>query len=194
MALKPLFTFGIETKIKVHRLTNNLQGLQKVMVKDLSWNIIPWNALLFEKTLKQHWFSYRFILNTCHDTAKCSELRVGFPVIFCRLRWPVEPKFVQVCYFIYKLWYTKCGPWAILFTKSVQWLSRNPDCVANPLATLKHLPRPHLCYMKHLTGIFNVTYVLPILSQSSRCMGHAHLADPKVPLYQCFRCSVFRQL
>ena len=27
-----------------HRFTNNLQGLQKVMVKDFSWNIIPWNA------------------------------------------------------------------------------------------------------------------------------------------------------
>ena len=51
--LKPLYTFGTEKKIKVYRFTNNLQGLQKVMVKDLSWNIIPWNALLFEKLLKQ---------------------------------------------------------------------------------------------------------------------------------------------
>ena len=40
-------------KIKVHRFTNNLQGLQKWIVKDFSWNIIPWNTLLFEKTLKQ---------------------------------------------------------------------------------------------------------------------------------------------
>ena len=55
--LKPLDTFGTETKLKVHRFTNNLQGLQKVMVKDFSWNIIPWNALLFEKTLKQYQFS-----------------------------------------------------------------------------------------------------------------------------------------
>ena len=51
--LKPLDTFGTQNKIKVYRFTNNLQGLQKVMVKDFSWNIIPWNALLFEKTLNK---------------------------------------------------------------------------------------------------------------------------------------------
>ena len=55
--LKPLDPFGSEKKKKVHRFTNNLQGLQKAMVKDLSWNIIPWNALLFEKTAKQYKFS-----------------------------------------------------------------------------------------------------------------------------------------
>ena len=112
--LKPLDTFWTEQKLKVHRFTNNLQGLQKVMVKDFPWNIIPWNALLFEKTLKQLSIldieNNGFILNTCHDTAKRAETRVGFPVIFSRLRWPIEPKFSQVCYFIYKLWYTKCGP------------------------------------------------------------------------------------
>ena len=55
--LKPLDTFGTDKKFKVHRFTNNLKGLQKVMVKDFSWNIIPGNALLFEKTLKQYQFS-----------------------------------------------------------------------------------------------------------------------------------------
>ena len=124
--LKLLDTFGTKKTLKVHRFTNNLQGMQKVMVKDFSWNITPWNALLFEKTLKQYKFSisriYRFILNTCHVLAKRAETRVGFPVIFSRLRWPIEPKFSQDCYFIYKLWYTKCGPWTILFTESVQWL------------------------------------------------------------------------
>ena len=49
-------------------------------------------------------------------------IQKGFPVIFSQLWWPIEPKFSQVCYFIYKLWYTKCGPWTILFTTSVQWL------------------------------------------------------------------------
>ena len=34
--LKPLDSFGTEQKKKVHRFTNNLQGLQKVMVKDFS--------------------------------------------------------------------------------------------------------------------------------------------------------------
>ena len=32
--LKPIYTFGTENK--VHIFTNNLQGLQKVMVKDFS--------------------------------------------------------------------------------------------------------------------------------------------------------------
>ena len=102
--LKPLYTFRKENKIKVHRVTDNLLGLQNVMVKDFPWNIIPCNALLFEKTLKQLSIldieNYGFILNTCHDTAKRAETRVGFPVIFSRLRWPIEPKFSQVCYFI----------------------------------------------------------------------------------------------
>ena len=52
-----------------------------------------------------------FILNTCQDKAKRAETKVGFPVIFSRLWWPIEPKFSQICYFyINKLWYTKCGP------------------------------------------------------------------------------------
>ena len=70
--LKPLYTFGTEKKKKVHRFTNNLQGLQKkVMVNDFSWNIVSWNALLFEKTLTISILNsenYGFILNTCHDT------------------------------------------------------------------------------------------------------------------------------
>ena len=114
-------------QMKVHRFTNNLQGLQKVVVKDFSWNMF-WNALLFEKTLKTIPIlvseNYGFILNTCHDTAKRADTRVGFPVVFSRLRWPIEPNFSQVCYLIYKFWYTKCGPWKILFTERVQWLHR----------------------------------------------------------------------
>ena len=78
--LKPLYTFGKEKTITVHRFTNNLQGLQKVMVKDFSWNIIPWNALLFEKTLVQLSIldveNWGFIVNTCHDTAKRAVTRV----------------------------------------------------------------------------------------------------------------------
>ena len=113
--LKPLDTFWTK---QVHRFTNNLRGSQKVMVKDFPWIIIPWNALLFEKTLKQLSIldieNDGFILNTCHDRAKRADTGVGFPVIFSRLRWPIESKYSQVCYFIQvikKLWYTKCGPW-----------------------------------------------------------------------------------
>ena len=51
--LKSHYTLSVQKRrTKVHRSTNNLQGLQKVIVKDFSWNIVPWNALLFEKTLK----------------------------------------------------------------------------------------------------------------------------------------------
>ena len=34
IVFKPLDTFGTEKKKTNHRFTNNLQGLQKVMVKD----------------------------------------------------------------------------------------------------------------------------------------------------------------
>ena len=52
----------------------------------------------------------RYRENGFIDTAKRAQTRVGFPVIFSQLRWPIEPKFSQVCYFICKLWYTKFGP------------------------------------------------------------------------------------
>ena len=124
--LKPLYTFGTERKKKVHRFTNNLQGLQKVVVKDFSWNISTWNALLFEKTLKQLSIlvveNYGFILNTSHDTVKRAETGVGFPVIFSRLRRLIEPKFSQVCYFINMLWYTECGSLDNTVYRIVQWL------------------------------------------------------------------------
>ena len=114
LLLKPLYTFGTGKKEKVHRFTNNLQGLQKVMVKDFSWNSIPWNALLFEKTLKH--LSILFVENyrffKTHVMTRRNVRKQGwvFPVIFSWLRWPIEPKFSQVCYFLYKLCYTKCGP------------------------------------------------------------------------------------
>ena len=81
--LKPLDTFWTEQKFEVHRFTNNLQGIQKVMVKDFPWNVrpIPWIALLFEKTSKQlsilDMEKSGFILNTCHDTAKRAETMVA---------------------------------------------------------------------------------------------------------------------
>ena len=43
-------------------------------------------------------------------------------VFFSRLRWPIESKFSQVCYFIYKLWYTKCGPLDNTVYRKCQWL------------------------------------------------------------------------
>ena len=127
LVLKPFDTFWTEQKLKVHRFTNNLQGLQKVMVKDFPWNIIPWNALLFEKTLKQlsildienNWF----ILNTSHDTEIRAETRVGFPVIFSRLRWPIDSIKFHRFVILYISYDTQSvGLWTILITKSVQRL------------------------------------------------------------------------
>ena len=121
ICLKPLYTFGSERTKKFTDLQIIDRVYSKVMVKDFSWNIVPWNALLFEKVIILILVSenYGFISNTCHDTAKHAETRVGFPVVFSRLWWPIEPKFSQVCYFLFKLWYTKCGTWTILFTESV---------------------------------------------------------------------------
>ena len=53
-------------------------------------------CLLFEKTLKQLSILDRelgIIVNTCHDTAKRAETRVGFPIFFSQLQSPIEPKF-----------------------------------------------------------------------------------------------------
>ena len=54
----------VKNKIKVHRFTNNVQGLQKVMVKDFPRNIIPLNALPFEKTVKK---KYQFPISRIKD-------------------------------------------------------------------------------------------------------------------------------
>ena len=55
----------------------------------------------------------------------------GFPVIFSRLQWPIEPKFSQVCYFIYKLWYTKCGPWDNTVYRKCPMALKTMDTVGN---------------------------------------------------------------
>ena len=64
-------------KKKVHRFTNNLHGLQKYCsIKCFTfWENIKTTLILVRE-------NSGFILNTCHDTAKCTETRVGFPVIF----------------------------------------------------------------------------------------------------------------
>ena len=82
--IKAIIHFRNRNNKKVHRFTNNLQGLQKVVVKDFSWKIIPWNALLFEKTLKQLSIlnneNYGLIVNTCHETANLAEQGWVFPL------------------------------------------------------------------------------------------------------------------
>ena len=103
---KPLYTFSTEQK-RVQRLTNNLQGLQKVMVKEFSWNITLVHEMLYflrkhKNNINSRTRELWIYFNTCHDTAERAETRVGFHVMFSRLRWPIEPKFSEVYYFICK--------------------------------------------------------------------------------------------
>ena len=44
--------FRYWNKNKSSQIYNNLQGLQKVIVKDFSWNMIPWNAYTFWENTK----------------------------------------------------------------------------------------------------------------------------------------------
>ena len=69
--LKPLYTFGTE---KIHKSSQiyKLQGLQKVMVKDFSSNIIPWmKCFTFWENIKHMSWD-----------GKRAETRVGFPRYF----------------------------------------------------------------------------------------------------------------
>ena len=117
--LKPLYTFWTEYK-KVHRFTNYLQGLQKVMVKDrLLWKYYSMKCFTFwenNKTIiNSQYRELQIYLNTCHDTVKQGETRVGFPVIFSRLRWRIEPKF-----HMFVILYISCWPLDNTVTESVQ--------------------------------------------------------------------------
>ena len=93
--LKPVYTFGTETNLKVHRFTNNLQGLKYYSMKCLIFLENIKTILILDSE------NYGFSLNTCHETAKRRETRVGFLVTFSRLRWPIEPQFSQV-FFLYR--------------------------------------------------------------------------------------------
>ena len=110
LRLMSLYIFGTEPKLKVHRFTNSLQDLQKVMVKDFSWIIIPWNALLFEKT---------------HVTTRRNvrKQRWVFPLFS-----PDSDVRLSLIFHRFVILYISCdtrsvGLWTILFTESVQWLS-----------------------------------------------------------------------
>ena len=76
LLLKPLDTFGTKTKIKAHRFTNNLQGLQKVHDGEkTSLEIFIHEMLYFlrkhENSINSRYPEFwSYFLNTCHDTAK----------------------------------------------------------------------------------------------------------------------------
>ena len=124
--IKAIGHFRYRTKLKVHRLTHNLQGLQKVMVKDFSWNIIPWNALLFEKTLKQYQFSISRItdLFETHVMTRRNVRKQGwvFPLFSSD-----SDDWLSLNFHRFVILYISCdtrsvGLGHILFTESVQWL------------------------------------------------------------------------
>ena len=106
--LKAIGPFRFRKKIKVHRFTNNLQGLQKAMVKDFSWNIIPWDALLFEKTAKQYKFSLTRItdLYETHVMTRRNARKQGwvFPLFS-----PNSDDRLSLNFHRFVIWYRSCG-------------------------------------------------------------------------------------
>ena len=120
-AFKAIIHFQNRKKWKKHRFTNNTGFTEgngeRLLLKYYSIRCFTFREHI--KTIE----NYGLILNTCHDTAKHEETRVGFPIIFSQLRWPIEPKFSRVCYFIYKLWYTKCGQYCLPKVSNGFWTS-----------------------------------------------------------------------
>ena len=102
------WTLSVQKKIKVHRFTNNLQGLQKAMVKDLSWNIIPWNALLFEKTAKQYKFSLTRItdLFETHVITRRNARKQGWVFLLFSLD---SDDRLSLNFHRFVIWYRSCG-------------------------------------------------------------------------------------
>ena len=95
------------------------------MVKDFSWNI-PWNAFLFEKTLKQYQFSIARITNLFWTNVMTRQnvrkQEWVFPFISPDSDDRLSLNFHRFV-IVYRSCDTLCGPWTILFTERVQWLS-----------------------------------------------------------------------
>ena len=95
-------TLWTEQQIKVHRLINNSQVLQKVMVKDFPVKYYSMRCFTFwediNTILNSQYWEQLIIINTCCDPGKrVRKHRWVFPVFFPRLWWPIELKFSQVC-------------------------------------------------------------------------------------------------
>ena len=107
-SLKPLDPFGSGKKKKIHRFINNLLGLQKVMVKEFSLNVIPWNALLFEKPAKQYKFSLTRItdLFETHVMTRRNARKQGcvFPLFS-----PDSDDRLSLNFHRFVIWYRSCG-------------------------------------------------------------------------------------
>ena len=123
LSLKAIIHFRNRKKIKSSQIYKQHTGFTEGNGKRLLLKYYSMKCFTF-------WGNAKTIINSRHRELRIyskhvswhGETRVGFPVIFPRLRGPIEPKFSQVCDFIYTLWYTKYGPWTILFTENVHWL------------------------------------------------------------------------
>ena len=91
-ALKPLDTFGTEKKKKSSQICKQFTegNGKRFLLRYYSMKCFTfWENDKIISILDSE--NYGFIVNTCHDTAKCAETRAGFPDIFSPLRWPIEP-------------------------------------------------------------------------------------------------------
>ena len=131
--LKSIFAVFFKA-IGHYRCTNNLQGLQKVMVKDFPWNTTPWNPELFEKTLKQlpiHDIeNYRFILNTRHETAKQGWL---FPLFSPDLDNQLSLNFHRLVILYISYDTRSVGLWTILLTDVVGLLRKKSKIICHKI-------------------------------------------------------------
>ena len=94
---KAIIHFRYRRKKKVHRFTGFTEGNGERLLFSMKcftfWeNIKTISIPILDSE------NYGFILNTCHDTVKRAETRVGFPVIFSRLRLSLNfHRFVILC-------------------------------------------------------------------------------------------------
>ena len=92
-------TFWTEQQIKVHRLINNSQGLQKVMVKDFPVKYYSMKCFTF-------WEDINTIINSQYREQLIYYKHIIFPLFFPDSDDRLSLNFHR---FVYKLWYTKCG-------------------------------------------------------------------------------------
>ena len=87
-----------------------------------------WSNLAFENEVISYSNNKRLqvetvLLGISEHTNLCNKGVFSF-IVLLQLRWPVEFKFSQVCYFMHILRYTKCEYWSLTITKRVKCLYR----------------------------------------------------------------------
>ena len=104
---KAIGHFRYKQKLKVHRFKNNLQGLQKVMVKRPLLIYYSMKCFTFWENIKTISIldseNYGFILNTCHDTRNKEKQGWVFPLFSPDSDDRLSPNFHR-----FVIWYRSC--------------------------------------------------------------------------------------